>query len=150
MSAPKNSTDLATSRVSVGSVPFEVTSLTKATSTVMTLARTQAAQPIRLANAYCVATANSDDTYMEVLANAFNPKTVDELMCKTLVSVGWDGELYDCDFNQMLELPIGGIRRTLWDIKSFEEFNSGEIAIANHCFGCTAGAGSSCSGSLAS
>lgn len=88
------------------------------------------------------------ERYRALLINAFNPQTVDGLMCRTLISVGWDGQLYDCDFNQMLEIPIGGRHRTVWDIESFEEFNEGLIATGMHCFGCTAGAGSSCSGSL--
>ncbi|MCF6155096.1 MAG: radical SAM/Cys-rich domain protein [Candidatus Brocadia sp.] len=86
--------------------------------------------------------------YRELLVNAFNPQTVDSLMCRTLISVGWDGQLYDCDFNQMLEIPIGGRRRTIWDIESFDEFNDGIITTGVHCFGCTAEAGSSCGGSL--
>ncbi len=88
------------------------------------------------------------ERYRELLICAFNPETVDSLMCRTLISVGWDGRLYDCDFNQMLEIPIGGHCRTLWDIESFGEFNQGSIATGTHCFGCTAGAGSSCGGSL--
>ncbi|MGH9584793.1 MAG: DUF3641 domain-containing protein, partial [Bryobacteraceae bacterium] len=59
-----------------------------------------------------------------------------------------DGRLYDCDFNQMLELPEPGMR-TIWDISSFDEFAPASIATADHCFGCTAGAGSSCGGKLA-
>lgn len=86
--------------------------------------------------------------YRELLVNAFNPLTVDSLMCRTLISVGWDGQLSDCDFNQMLEIPVEGHRRTIWDIESFEEFNGGLIATGMHCFGCTAGSGSSCGGSL--
>ncbi len=86
--------------------------------------------------------------YRELLVNAFNPQAVDNLMCRTLISVGWDGQLYDCDFNQMLEIPVGGRLRTIWDIESFEEFNEGVIATGTHCFGCTAGTGSSCGGSL--
>ncbi len=86
--------------------------------------------------------------YKELLINAFNSQTVGGLMCRTLVSVGWDGRLYDCDFNQMFEIPIGGRHKTIWDIESFDEFNDGIIATGMHCFGCTAGAGSSCEGSL--
>jgi len=90
------------------------------------------------------------DEYRAVLLEAFNPATVEGLMCRSLVSVGWDGELYDCDFNQMLELglaPSAGAR-TLWDIESLDELAEREIATAEHCFGCTAGAGSSCGGSI--
>ncbi|MEP9409915.1 MAG: arsenosugar biosynthesis radical SAM protein ArsS [Candidatus Brocadia sp.] len=88
------------------------------------------------------------ERYRKLLVNAFNPQTVDDLMCRTLISVGWDGRLYDCDFNQMLEIYAGRRRRTVWDIESFGEFNEDLIATGAHCFGCTAGAGSSCSGSL--
>jgi radical SAM/Cys-rich protein len=91
-------------------------------------------------------------SYMGLLVNHFNPSTVDGLMCRTLVSVGWDGVLYDCDFNQMLELPleIEGRARpaTIWAIDSCRELAGRSIVTASHCFGCTAGAGSSCSGAL--
>jgi radical SAM/Cys-rich protein len=91
--------------------------------------------------------------YMGLLVNHFNPQTVPGLMCRSLVSVGWDGTLYDCDFNQMLELPIAahnGARQplTLWSIRSFDQLAGAKIATASHCFGCTAGAGSSCGGAL--
>ncbi len=93
--------------------------------------------------------------YMGLLVNHFNPGTVDGLMCRSLVSVGWEGTLYDCDFNQMLELPIrrtaaaNGTRPlTLWDIETVEQLRNVEIFTAAHCFGCTAGAGSSCGGAL--
>jgi hypothetical protein len=75
-------------------------------------------------------------------------------MCRTLVSVGFDGRLYDCDFNQMLEIPIGagGARRllTIWDVENLGALEEAIIATGDHCFGCTAGAGSSCGGALAS
>ena len=91
------------------------------------------------------------DEYMSLLVNHFNPTTVDGLMCRTLVSVGHDGRIYDCDFNQMLDLPIGaagrGIR-TIWDVDDLGTLAGAPIATAPHCFGCTAGAGSSCSGAL--
>jgi radical SAM/Cys-rich protein len=90
--------------------------------------------------------------YMGLLVNHFNPGTVEGLMCRALVSVGWDGQLYDCDFNQMLDLPIGpaGARRalTVWDIDDLETLAGTPIATGAHCFGCTAGAGSSCGGAL--
>ena len=69
-------------------------------------------------------------------------------MCRTLVSVGHDGQLYDCDFNLALELPLAGKRRTLWEIETLSELEGDPIATASHCFGCTAGAGSSCGGIL--
>jgi radical SAM/Cys-rich protein len=85
--------------------------------------------------------------YMALLVNHFNPATVDGLMCRSLVSVGWDGRLYDCDFNQMLEIELPRpLPRTIYDLESFEELEGAAIATAPHCFGCTAGAGSSCGG----
>jgi len=92
------------------------------------------------------------ERYMGVLVNHFNPATVDSLMCRSLVSVGWDGKLYDCDFNQMLELPLagGGGPTSIDDVGSFDGLADLAIATGRHCFGCTAGAGSSCSGALES
>jgi radical SAM/Cys-rich protein len=87
------------------------------------------------------------ESYMSLLANHFNPATVDRLMCRSLVSVGWDGKLYDCDFNQMLDLETPG-GATIWEIDSFSGLAHAAIATGGHCFGCTAGAGSSCGGSL--
>ena len=86
--------------------------------------------------------------YMKLLDEHFNPATVPGLMCRSLVSVGWDGTLYDCDFNQMLEIGLGGRRRTVWDFQDFSGLTGEGIATAAHCFGCTAGAGSSCGGAL--
>ena len=92
-------------------------------------------------------------SYQELLVRQFNPATVDGLMCRSQVSVDWNGDLYDCDFNLMLELPLPGgknaPRRTLWEIERLDDLAGGAIATAGHCFGCTAGAGSSCSGALA-
>jgi radical SAM/Cys-rich protein len=89
-------------------------------------------------------------TYMSLLVNHFNPGTVDGLMCRSLVSVGFDGRLYDCDFNQMLGMPIGARARarTIWDLDDIDALVGAPIATGPHCFGCTAGAGSSCSGAL--
>jgi radical SAM/Cys-rich protein len=87
--------------------------------------------------------------YLGLLVNHFNPATVPGLMCRTLVSVGWDGALHDCDFNQMLALPLGGRPRTVWDVDTLDELAGAPIATASHCFGCTAGTGSSCGGALA-
>jgi len=86
--------------------------------------------------------------YLERLVTAFNPAAAAGVMCRNTLSVGWDGQLYDCDFNQMLEMPLAGRRRTLWDIHSFSELAREPILLADHCYGCTAGSGSSCSGSL--
>jgi len=89
--------------------------------------------------------------YMALLVNHFNPATVPGLMCRSLVSVGWDGRLHDCDFNQMLALPLGaaGAFTTVWDVDDLGALAGAPIATAAHCFGCTAGAGSSCGGTLA-
>lgn len=89
------------------------------------------------------------EQYMELLVDSFNPHAAAEIMCRDLVSVGWDGLLYDCDFNQMLELKVRGTARTVWEIDSFDRLNESGIAFADHCYACTAGAGSSCTGSLA-
>ena len=84
-----------------------------------------------------------------MLVEHFNPATVAGLMCRDLISIDHDGRLYDCDFNQQLELPAGGVARTIFDIDSFDVLADDPIATASHCFGCTAGAGSSCGGTLA-
>jgi len=94
------------------------------------------------------------EEYMNLLINAFNKNTVDKLMCRDQVSVSWDGKLYDCDFNQMLDLDIGAGKSrkkktvTVWDIDNFDSLVDEEIATKKHCYGCTAGTGSSCGGSL--
>jgi radical SAM/Cys-rich protein len=87
------------------------------------------------------------EAYSELLTNHFNPATVESLMCRDLVSIGWDGKIYDCDFNQMLDLETPG-GKNIWEIDSFSELAHSQIATDSHCFGCTAGAGSSCGGSL--
>jgi len=74
------------------------------------------------------------------------------VMCRDLVSVGYEGTLYDCDFNQMLAMPIengSGHALTIFDLEDVAEMTGARIATGSHCFGCTAGAGSSCSGALA-
>jgi len=96
-----------------------------------------------------LSTAGNHAAYMSLLVNHFNPATVDALMCRDLVSVGWDGRLYDCDFNQMLEIPLGATASTIWDIDDVGELARARIATGSHCFGCTAGAGSSCGGAIA-
>ena len=89
------------------------------------------------------------ESYMQRLVNAYNPAAVSGLMCRNTLSVGWDGRLYDCDFNQMLDLeldlPAGP------HIRDFDEdaWQRRKIVTARHCFGCTAGAGSSCGGQTA-
>ncbi len=83
------------------------------------------------------------ENYMQKLIAAFNPVAAGNVMCRSLVSVGWDGQLFDCDFNQMLDLRIGHIR----DFNA-TTFATRAILTAQHCYGCTAGAGSSCTGAV--
>ena len=91
---------------------------------------------------------NQYDQYVELLINSFNLATVEGLMCVNTLSVGWDGKLYDCDFNQMLNMSLrNGHPLTIHNV-SFQDLKDWKILTANHCFGCTAGAGSSCQGAL--
>jgi radical SAM/Cys-rich protein len=89
------------------------------------------------------------EQYQETLREAFNRQTVESLMCRHLISVDWQGYVYDCDFNQMLEMPLihSKPRPMLRDL-SATDLENRAVAVADHCFGCTAGAGSSCGGSL--
>ncbi len=88
------------------------------------------------------------EEYLETLVAAFNPATVEGLMCRNTINVSWEGEAHDCDFNQMLKLPFAGDgRRYVWELDP-QALSGLEIATGNHCFGCTAGAGSSCGGAL--
>lgn len=91
------------------------------------------------------------ESYMRKLVDAFNPATIDVLMCRSMLSVDWLGNLFDCDFNQMLDLDVASRGATnilhLHD-QSLDELRHRPIVTGKHCFGCTAGAGSSCSGSL--
>lgn len=87
------------------------------------------------------------DDYMQLLIDNFNAQAALNVMCTELVSVGWDGKLYDCDFNQMLEIPVSSSQKTIWQIDRLDDL-VGDIALADHCYGCTAGAGSSCGGAL--
>jgi radical SAM/Cys-rich protein len=93
------------------------------------------------------------EEYMQLLIHAFNPATISGLMCRNTISVGWRGEVYDCDFNQQLGMhwsSNGGNRRLfLWDIEP-ESLEGRDIVTGDHCFGCTAGAGSSCGGAISS
>ena len=94
-------------------------------------------------------TKGQTEAYLTRLARGFNPAAAAGVMCRTTLSVAWDGSLYDCDFNQMLELPLGeGLAR---DIREFDpaRLERRPIALGPHCFGCTAGAGSSCGGAVA-
>ena len=86
--------------------------------------------------------------YQALLVHHFNAETLPALMCRTTLSVAWDGTLYDCDFNQALGLPLRG-PRSLFELDDVRALDGLEVATAPHCFGCTAGAGSSCGGALA-
>ena len=88
------------------------------------------------------------EQYMERLANAFNPAAAAGVMCRYTISVSWDGKLYDCDFNQMLDLPVD--HGAPAHIRDFDpvQLNQRQITTRNHCYGCTAGTGSSCGGSV--
>ena len=92
------------------------------------------------------------DSYMNLLCENFNPATVAGLMCLEQVSVSWDGGIYDCDFNQMLEMPsaLAGAAApvSIMSLKSFEQLRTMPIRTGPHCFGCTAGSGSSCGGAI--
>jgi radical SAM/Cys-rich protein len=91
---------------------------------------------------------NKLDEYMELLIQAFNPGTIDGLMCRNTISVGWRGEVYDCDFNQQLGMQWNnGQPIFLWDIDP-ESLENRDIMTGDHCFGCTAGPGSSCGGAI--
>ncbi len=94
---------------------------------------------------YLIASDNYED-YMDTLVNAFNPATVRGVMCRNIISVDYDGYMYDCDFNQMLNKKV--LLKESQHIKKFdlEKLNKREIFVHQHCYGCTAGAGSSCQG----
>ncbi|MEC4004368.1 arsenosugar biosynthesis radical SAM (seleno)protein ArsS [Flavobacterium sp. SUN052] len=97
---------------------------------------------------YLVSSGNFED-YMTKLIDAFNPSAALNVMCRNTISIGWDGYIYDCDFNQMLELKV-----TASDSQHIKDFNATSllnrnIIVNNHCYGCTAGAGSSCGGAVA-
>lgn len=96
---------------------------------------------------YLIASENYED-YMYSLVEAYNPAAVKNVMCRNTLSVSWDGYLYDCDFNQMLELKVAS---KIQHISEYNEdiLNNRNIIISQHCYGCTAGAGSSCQGTVA-
>ena len=95
---------------------------------------------------YLIASDNYED-YMYSLVEAFNPKAVANLMCTNTISVSWDGWLYDCDFNQMLGLKVASIVKHIAQFNE-EALTNRNIVISQHCYGCTAGAGSSCQGTI--
>jgi radical SAM/Cys-rich protein len=86
-------------------------------------------------------------SYMEKLVDAYNPLASSNVMCRNTLSVGWDGLLYDCDFNQMLELPIATANPSIKGIR-LSDLSNRSIRLANHCYGCTAGSGSCCGGEI--
>jgi radical SAM/Cys-rich protein len=90
------------------------------------------------------------ERYRELLADHFNGATLDHVMCRNLISVGWDGSIYDCDFNQMLDLALldGAGKRLAIDSLALDQVAERRVIIGDHCYACTAGAGSSCGGTL--
>lgn len=96
---------------------------------------------------YLIASDNYED-YMYALVEAYNPAAVSNVMCTNTISVSWDGWLYDCDFNQMLGLKVASKSKHISDF-NVEQLKNRNIIISQHCYGCTAGAGSSCQGSVA-
>lgn len=88
------------------------------------------------------------DQYMQLLVQNFNPQAALGVMCRDLISVSFDGKLHDCDFNQMLNMPLAAEDLNVWNIDSFAELGKLPIFFKEHCFGCTAGSGSSCGGAL--
>ncbi|MCD0458377.1 arsenosugar biosynthesis radical SAM (seleno)protein ArsS [Roseiconus lacunae] len=105
---------------------------------------------------------NKLEDYLQTLEAKFNPAAADSVMCRSLLSVSWDGKVYDCDFNQMIDLPAqvappsdphstgrdSSSAPTVWTIDAFEDLTAQRINTADHCYGCTAGAGSGCGGAL--
>nr|VFK15356.1 MAG: radical SAM/Cys-rich domain-containing protein [Candidatus Kentron sp. LPFa] len=90
------------------------------------------------------------DAYLQSLKDAFRPQNIEQVMCRSLISVDWQGWLYDCDFNQMLNLPLKAAGRDRVHVKDLADLRlpDNRITVADHCFGCTAGQGSSCEGVL--
>jgi radical SAM/Cys-rich protein len=87
--------------------------------------------------------------YLDKLRSGFTEKNLSKVMCRSLLSVSWDGHVFDCDFNQMLDLPVGGGERAIHLSELIDlPLSNSPIAVDTHCFGCTAGSGSSCSGAL--
>ena len=96
---------------------------------------------------YLLETGNYEE-YMQQLVDAFNPSTVPGVMCRNTISVSWDGYLYDCDFNQMLDLKVTTPSSQHLNDFDIEQLNQRSIVLNQHCYGCTAGAGSSCGGTI--
>ncbi|MDH3627318.1 MAG: arsenosugar biosynthesis radical SAM protein ArsS [Acidobacteriota bacterium] len=98
--------------------------------------------------AYDLTQSGRHEEYMSLLVQSFNSKNLDGLMCRNIISVDHQGRLFDCDFNQALEMQVPGGERTIYDVTDLRVFEGRSIRTADHCFGCTAGAGSSCGGAL--
>lgn len=92
--------------------------------------------------------ANKLEDYYKLLSENFNPCAADKIMCRNTISVDWQGFLYDCDFNQMVDLKIGSENPISINNFSFDSLKNRKIIVRNHCYGCTAGSGSSCQGSI--
>lgn len=88
------------------------------------------------------------EDYLRLLKDAYRPENLSKVMCKSLLSIDWRGYVYDCDFNQMLEMPLGGEQAVHIRDLAVIDLDGAPIAVADHCFGCTAGQGSSCGGAL--
>lgn len=91
---------------------------------------------------------NNYDGYMEKLVNAYNPAAATGVICRTTLSVSWDGSLYDCDFNEMLDLTVASPIQPIRDF-DLSTLNERAVVVNQHCNACTAGAGSSCGGTVA-
>jgi radical SAM/Cys-rich protein len=106
--------------------------------------------PIRRFGGWLLSTGRFDG-YMRLLRAAHREENLDAVMCRDLISIDWQGYLYDCDFNQMLGLPLGadgGARRHIGELADAADLTGAGIAVGGHCYGCTAGQGSSCGGAL--
>ena len=109
--------------------------------------------PVKRFTAYLKQRGQLND-YMVLLTESFNEDAVSQVMCRSLISLSWDGKIYDCDFNQMENLPVSVPAMDIWSLTSFENFsrtsqdNPVKIRTGKHCFGCTAGQGSSCGGAV--
>ena len=92
------------------------------------------------------------EQYRQLLESSFNASTLDQVMCRNLISIGWEGTIYDCDFNQMLDLPIRDAEGKALNIStlSVDQVQHLPVTVGNHCYACTAGSGSSCGGALVS
>jgi radical SAM/Cys-rich protein len=90
------------------------------------------------------------EAYMQLLKGAHNPENLERVMCRSLISIDWQGYAYDCDFNQMLGLPLGAAGKPRAHLRELLRFDweGRPVTVAGHCYGCTAGAGSSCGGAL--